>query len=567
MNLKNILKNKYSFNIAILTIILSLVFTYIYLYHTNNRKELRKAIIEHSQLLAEPMWSFDTNKVINYISILSARKEYLQIKTLDENNIVTQQTERKELEGLDKILFKMKLLPINQLDADIIINSVYLGKITVLWKETCIYYYSYATLIGLLLYAISALYYSASVANRKLISYVSELRKALQEVRKQKEYIESVYQVVPAGLITFDENQNPVDWNSSYDAIITTWAEDLGKDKKEIHGYFLERLLKELKNNDKGEFFIELDGNNISLSYESSQVSGFDTLKMIISIYDRTDTANMRRRLLHSEKLESVGRLAAGIAHEINTPTQYVVTNIDFLAGAFDDVNELIGELESLNQTKEPVKPEDAATFESILKDADWDYLSTEIPDAIQQSVDGLQRIRSIVSAMKTFSHPSGDSPELCDINQAIQATATVARNEWKYFAELELNFAEDLPQVPCFLDHFNQVILNMIINAVHAIEDQLHITGEEKGTITICTQQAEDYAEIRISDTGVGMNKELQNKVLDPFFTTKGVNKGTGQGLTIANDIIVNKHNGRLIIESEPGRGTTFIISLPYQN
>jgi two-component system NtrC family sensor kinase len=173
----------------------------------------------------------------------------------------------------------------------------------------------------------------------------------------------------------------------------------------------------------------------------------------------------------------------------------------------------------------------------------------------------------SILSAMKTFSHPSGDEAELCGLNKAIYSTVTVAHNEWKYIVYLEFSLSQELTVVPCFLDNFYQIFLILLINAAYAIEAQLEITGEAKGKIVITTRRTEKHAEITISDSGTGMSDEIRRKVFDPFFTTKPVNKGTGQGLAIANDIIVNKHNGSIKIKTEQRKGTTFVLRLPYQS
>ena len=165
---------------------------------------------------------------------------------------------------------------------------------------------------------------------------------------------------------------------------------------------------------------------------------------------------------------------------------------------------------------------------------------------------------------MKDFAHPGTKEKYFVDLNKAIESTITVARNEWKYVAEMQMNLDENLPHVPCLLGEFNQVILNMVINAAHAIGDVVGDGSHGKGKITVSTIQHKDWAEIRISDTGTGIPVEVQNKIFDPFFTTKEVGKGTGQGLAISHTVVVEKHKGRLNFETEAGKGTTFIIQLP---
>ena len=198
----------------------------------------------------------------------------------------------------------------------------------------------------------------------------------------------------------------------------------------------------------------------------------------------------------------------------------------------------------------------------NLSEEVELDYLAVEIPQAIKQSLEGIERVSKIVLSMKAFSHPGSDHKELVDINHAIQSTITVSRNEWKYNAELKTDFDEKMTAVPCYVGEFNQVILNIIINASHAINDARQ--GDEMGTISISTRQEEEFAEVRISDTGSGMPESIKKKIFEPFFTTKGVGKGTGQGLAIAYSVIVENHGGSLDVESAPGVGTTFIIRLP---
>ncbi|MBU0595079.1 histidine kinase, partial [Candidatus Bipolaricaulota bacterium] len=201
-----------------------------------------------------------------------------------------------------------------------------------------------------------------------------------------------------------------------------------------------------------------------------------------------------------------------------------------------------------------------------ILDELDLDFLKEEIPKAIAQSLEGVGRVAEIVRSMKEFSHPGGTEKQATDLNRAIEATITVARNEWKYVAEMAMDLDPDLPPVPCLAGDFNQVILNLIINAAHAIGDVVGENSGEKGTVTITTRQNGDWAEIRISDTGTGIPEENRSKIFDHFFTTKELGKGTGQGLAIAHAVITEKHSGTITVESEVGKGTTFIIRLPIE-
>jgi signal transduction histidine kinase len=194
---------------------------------------------------------------------------------------------------------------------------------------------------------------------------------------------------------------------------------------------------------------------------------------------------------------------------------------------------------------------------------ADLEYLAEEVPKALAQSMDGIERIATIVRAMKEFAHPGGDEKALEDLNKAIETTVEVSRNEWKYVADVTTDLAADLPLVCCLLGPINQVVLNIVVNAAHAIGDVVKATGQ-KGRITITTRPDGDWVEIRIADTGGGIPDAIRQKIFDPFFTTKPVGKGTGQGLAIARSVVVDKHGGTITVESQVGRGTTFILRLP---
>jgi signal transduction histidine kinase len=203
----------------------------------------------------------------------------------------------------------------------------------------------------------------------------------------------------------------------------------------------------------------------------------------------------------------------------------------------------------------------------AAVEGADIGYLLEEVPKAIEQAVEGVTRVSTLVSAMKEFSHPGTKEKTPLDLNHAIESTITVARNEWKYVAEMVTDYDASLPLIPCQPDQFNQVILNLIVNAAHAIADVTAKGGPAKGKIGIQTRNLHDWAEIRIQDTGSGIPEKVQSRIFDPFFTTKAIGKGTGQGLAIARSVVVDKHNGSIHCETEEGKGTTFIIRLPHDD
>ena len=204
---------------------------------------------------------------------------------------------------------------------------------------------------------------------------------------------------------------------------------------------------------------------------------------------------------------------------------------------------------------------------EATARAIDVAYLTKEIPEAIQQSLEGIERVAKIVQAMKEFSHPGSEEKTAIDLNSAIESTLTVARNEWKYVADMVMELDPTLPLVPCLPGELNQVVLNIIVNAAHAITDVVGDGSRGKGTITVSTRRDGGWVEIRITDTGTGIPEAVRDKVFDPFFTTKEVGKGTGQGLAIAHDVVVKKHGGTLTFTSEIGQGTVFRIRLPLGN
>jgi signal transduction histidine kinase len=271
-------------------------------------------------------------------------------------------------------------------------------------------------------------------------------------------------------------------------------------------------------------------------------------------------------QLRQAQKLESIGQLAAGIAHEINTPTQFIGDNTRFVRDAFADIQQLLATHDRLLEAagKGGITPELLNATQAARRAADLEYLTVEIPKAIDQTLDGVERVTQIVRAMKEFSHPGTEAKVMLDLNKAIESTATVCRSEWKYVADLAAEFDPSLPTVPVLPGEFNQVILNVLINATHAIADVVGESTGVKGLLTVSTRHDGEWAEIRITDTGTGIPEKARDRVFDPFFTTKAVGKGTGQGLAIARSVVVDKHGGTIRFETVMGKGTTFIIRLP---
>jgi signal transduction histidine kinase len=285
-------------------------------------------------------------------------------------------------------------------------------------------------------------------------------------------------------------------------------------------------------------------------------------------VRDLTEAKQMERQLLQAQKLESIGNLAAGIAHEINTSIQFVGDNLRFLEETISDLLTVLKETQKAYEKActGQCEPNWAQKQKSLLEKADLAYLTEEMPLAIRQSLEGTERVAEIVRAMKAFSHPGPKERTYLDINQAITNTVTVARNEWKYVAECILDLDPNLPSVPVLPGEFNQVILNLVVNAAQAINEAQGEESNTPGTITLSTSQTPEFAQIRVKDNGVGIETELKDRVFDPFFTTKPVGKGTGQGLAIVYDVVVNKHGGRINLNTQPGKGAEFVLELPLE-
>jgi len=314
------------------------------------------------------------------------------------------------------------------------------------------------------------------------------------------------------------------------------------------------------------EYFWKLDGSHVAVDYSAKAVFKDGQITgAVISFSDISDKREMEVELRHAQKLEAVGRLAAGIAHEINTPIQFIGDNTRFMQDSFRDTLELIAKYEQIAEGARASSPGDAALAEldGIHERIEWSYLRTEIPKAMEQALDGVNRVATIVRAMKEFSHVDRSAEKsAADLNKAIESTLIVARNEVKYVAEVETRFAA-LPPVICHLGDLNQVFLNLLVNAAHTIADATAGTGT-KGRIAVETTCDGEFVVVSITDSGMGIPEAVRGKVFDPFFTTKEVGKGTGQGLALARAIVVDKHGGTLTFDTEIGKGTTFFIRLP---
>ena len=316
--------------------------------------------------------------------------------------------------------------------------------------------------------------------------------------------------------------------------------------------------------------FIRPDGEQVWLRIEASVVNAdarvhrFQAVLFDITAAKQAQLARERLELelRLAQKLEAVGQLAAGVAHEINTPIQFVGDSVRFLKEAVDDLLMLTNVYRDLLHSEEPIgRTSASARATAAEEDAELDYLTERVPPAFERALDGIERVASIVRAMSEFAHPTTERAPT-DINDAIQTTLTVATNEYKYVADVEIDLG-DLPLVTANPGELNQVFLNLIVNAAHAIQAR-GADADARGTITVHTRTDHAAVTIAVADTGCGIPEEIAGRVFDPFFTTKEVGRGTGQGLAIAHTIIVERHHGTIAVEPRPGGGTTFKVTLP---
>lgn len=265
-------------------------------------------------------------------------------------------------------------------------------------------------------------------------------------------------------------------------------------------------------------------------------------------------------------KLEAIGHLAGGIAHEINTPSQYIRDNLKFLNDSYGALSRVLGlAMQTLWKNRAHLPANTFEDFAKQMRNSDLEFLLEEIPHATQQSLEGINQVARIVLSMKEFSHPGGQEKTTTDINRILSNVVVISRNEWKHYAELIEKLDPEIPHIPCHINEINQVFLNLIINAVHAIQEAGRSPAE--GEIKVKTTSLDDSILISISDNGTGIAKENRSKIFNPFFTTKEVGKGTGQGLSITHDIVTVRHGGRIWFETELGKGTTFHVLLPAED
>ncbi len=411
------------------------------------------------------------------------------------------------------------------------------------------------------------------------------LKKTQDDLEEKEQFLSDVTKSMSEGFVVLDE-QGRVKFSNPE----SEWL--LGWNTQEMEGSLFSKMVYSDKTPDPDnsvesainltladgiirsgydDTFFHKEGRAVDIAYSVSPlIREKEEIGVVVTFNDISERKkadeqrrHLERELNQTHKMEAVGQLAGGIAHEINTPIQYIGDNLRFLKESHEDIDRLLNAYLKLMQkaTDHPDLKAEVENAKEIIEEIDLDYLGEETSNAIQQSISGSAQVADIVLAMKEFAHPGSKEMVATDLNRIIGNAVAVCKNEWKYVAETNLKLSDDLPNIECLAGEISQVILNMIVNASHAIEAAKR---EQKGVISITSNLDGNHAEVRISDTGTGIPKEAQDHVFNPFFTTKDVGRGTGQGLAIAQDIVVGKHQGELYFETEEGVGTTFIMRLP---
>ncbi|MEJ2692602.1 MAG: ATP-binding protein [Candidatus Thiodiazotropha sp.] len=410
------------------------------------------------------------------------------------------------------------------------------------------------------------------------------LTETRDRLKQQEDFLSSITHTMGEGCVVVDREGvvtfvNPEsEWILGWDTAEMLGQKWIGRVTPEsnaegvsVQSALMQTLSDGIIRREEGECFLHKDGllipvaYSVSAMYEEEEIIGAVLTFNDISERKRAEEerSRMERQLNQTHKMEAVGQLAGGIAHEINTPIQYIGENLRFLQESWGDVNTLLESYQPLQQQAEQVaelRPL-VEKVKSVSQEVDLDYIKEEAPKCIEQSLAGTEQVARIVLAMKEFAHPGAHQMALADLNKIIQNSVAVSKNEWKYVADTELLLDPDLPNVECLGGEISQVLLNLIVNAAHTIEDAQR---EGKGKITISTLLRNGRVEVSVTDTGTGIPKALRESIFNPFFTTKDVGQGTGQGLAIAQDIVVHKHRGQLFFETEEGQGTTFTMQLP---
>ena len=410
-----------------------------------------------------------------------------------------------------------------------------------------------AALLVVRLAQIAALASDRATAINRQAAELEASRQAMQRAHQR-----ATFESAPTGMAQLAPDGTIVAANGALAGLLGVPAsrlagQDIGEfvhpsDAAGIHVLLRDTLGHEDRSSSCEGRLLDDQGNTLWASWVASAVRDEDGLTAIVVIADRTEARRLEIELRHAQKLEGIGRLAAGVAHELNTPIQFIGDNVDFLG---DVATQLLA------ATARAAGNGHAPAADGL----DVEYLTAEIPEAVRQTRDGVHRVATIVQALNSFAHPDTHGQVPADINKALTDTLTVARSELRAIGRVDTDLGQ-LPPVTCSVGDLNQVFLNLLINAADAVAETQ--SREIPGRITVRSRHNRDSVVIEISDTGPGIPDELRDKVFEPFFTTKPVGQGTGQGLALARNIIVDRHGGTIGYTSIPGQGTTFTVTLP---
>jgi PAS domain S-box-containing protein len=399
-----------------------------------------------------------------------------------------------------------------------------------------------------------------------------QLQTSSNQLREQIELISVIMDAVPDIVITCNDQFRIATANSACAVLMGySQAEFVGAQLSE----FIPRISDYAPVLDGETFIISdieaktKDGSWIDVELRGRRTRARDKNLIVMVIHDvsgRKASERMKeevyKQLHESRRLEAIGALSSGIAHELNTPIQFIGDNIKFIGKSLDKI---YGSYKCYDKLKIACQerglcPEIVTSIDDFNRGIDLPFLVKEIITAVQETIEGVRQVRDIIVLMKEFAHPGMGSLEPNDLNAVVKGALTICRSRTKNIVSVEADLAMDLPPVACRRTQIQQVIVNLIVNAVEAIEEQ----ERHDGLIQVTTKAVGALCRVEISDNGPGIPEKLREKVFDPFFTTKQVGKGTGQGLALAKDIIIQQHHGRLYLEDKPGFSTCFVIELP---
>ena len=422
------------------------------------------------------------------------------------------------------------------------------------------------------------------VAVTEALALANERFQAERQLRESEDYLRSIVSYLADGLVAVDDQLRIVSFNPAAERIFDYTA-------TEVIGRSVDLLLPPNENKSENLLFhiVAVDGGK---EYDEGQQTaevfgqrkggGIFPMDLAVGVFDHTAGRQLiglvrditsrtedQRRLNQAQKMEAIGQLASGVAHEINTPMQYVASNISFIGQGLSELETvLVALMQLVDSVKEEQDlPPDLRKLLNLARDTDLEFVHERLPEAVEDAMIGTDRVSEIVQALREAAHPGTGQKVDSNISTILHNAAIVSRNSWKYHAELLEDYDESCPMVAVFVGELSQAFINLIVNAADAVQEEIERAAPEsqaKGEIRLTSQLVDSFVEVRISDTGGGVSPEIRSKIFDYFFTTKAPGKGTGQGLAIAYDVIVNKHGGELSFDSVPQRGSTFIVRLP---